>query len=144
MRHTKPGNGRTGESEKPPVAREERGRAVSLATLLQNDPEAIQVAAKRTRLIDLGRMLREVRERRGLSQGGLAERTGLTQAQISLIERGMTERGPTWETICAILDECGEALVLASSLVPAMEGTASVAIHDPGRTLPRAVKKPTG
>lgn len=46
----------------------------------------------------LAQTLREVREGRGLSQVELAEKSGLTQAAISDLERGDTLR-PHFETI---------------------------------------------
>jgi transcriptional regulator with XRE-family HTH domain len=51
--------------------------------------------------IDPGRLIREHRERLGLSQRSLALRAGTTQAAVSRIERGLT--APTWETLRALL-----------------------------------------
>jgi transcriptional regulator with XRE-family HTH domain len=53
----------------------------------------------------VARMLREERERRGLSMNLVAERAGLSQQMVSYVEREM--RNPTLETllrICAALD----------------------------------------
>jgi transcriptional regulator with XRE-family HTH domain len=51
--------------------------------------------------IDPGDLIREHRERLGLSQRLLALRAGTTQAAVSRIERGLT--APTWETLRALL-----------------------------------------
>jgi transcriptional regulator with XRE-family HTH domain len=48
-----------------------------------------------------GSLIREHREKLGLSQRSLARRSGLTQAAISRIERGLT--APNWETVRALL-----------------------------------------
>jgi transcriptional regulator with XRE-family HTH domain len=51
--------------------------------------------------IDVGSVIREHRQRLGLSQRSLALRAGTTQAAVSRIERGLTV--PTWETVRALL-----------------------------------------
>jgi transcriptional regulator with XRE-family HTH domain len=48
-----------------------------------------------------GALIREHRERLGLSQRSLARRAGTTQAAVSKIERGLT--APTWETVRALM-----------------------------------------
>jgi transcriptional regulator with XRE-family HTH domain len=48
-----------------------------------------------------GDLVREERERLGLSQRSLARRAGSTQAAVSRIERGLTS--PTWETLRSLL-----------------------------------------
>lgn len=48
-----------------------------------------------------GTLIRQQRERLGLSQRSLARRAGTTQAAVSRIERGLT--APTWETVRALL-----------------------------------------
>ena len=46
-------------------------------------------------------MIREHRERLGLSQRSVALRAGTTQAAVSRIERGLT--APNWETVTALM-----------------------------------------
>jgi transcriptional regulator with XRE-family HTH domain len=46
-------------------------------------------------------IVRQHRERLGLSQRSLARRAGTTQAAVSRIERGLT--APTWDTVRALL-----------------------------------------
>ncbi len=48
------------------------------------------------------RLLREQRERRKLSMNTLAERSGLSQSMISLVERGL--RNPTLDTMLRIAE----------------------------------------
>lgn len=48
-----------------------------------------------------GSLVRQQREKVGLSQRSLARRAGTTQAAVSRIERGLT--APTWETVRALL-----------------------------------------
>jgi transcriptional regulator with XRE-family HTH domain len=49
--------------------------------------------------MSFGARLRELRERAGLSQGGLAEAAGMSQAGISDLEQERGGRKPTWETV---------------------------------------------
>ncbi|HLM84825.1 MAG TPA: helix-turn-helix transcriptional regulator [Solirubrobacteraceae bacterium] len=48
-----------------------------------------------------GVLIRDHRERQGLSQRSLARRAGTTQAAVSRIERGLT--APNWDTVRALL-----------------------------------------
>lgn len=57
-----------------------------------------------------GELIREARERRGLSQRRLALRAGTDQAAISRIERG--ETSPTIETLERLLAAMGERLAI--------------------------------
>ncbi len=59
-----------------------------------------------------GRLLREARERRGLSQKRLAIRAGTTQSAISRIESDKVS--PTIETVSELLHLLGEELVLGA------------------------------
>ena len=52
--------------------------------------------------VELARILREERERKGASMTGLGERAGLSQQMISYIERGL--RKPTLDTLIRITD----------------------------------------
>jgi transcriptional regulator with XRE-family HTH domain len=51
------------------------------------------------------RLLREERERRGLSKYALSAQCGLTQQTISYMERGL--RNPSFETVLRIADGIG-------------------------------------
>jgi transcriptional regulator with XRE-family HTH domain len=60
-----------------------------------------------------GSILREARQRRGVSQRGLAARAGTTQSAISRIEQDRVS--PSVETLRQLLDLLGEELTLSSS-----------------------------
>jgi len=48
----------------------------------------------------LGKALRQLREKRGLTQEALAHEAGITTGSLSLIERG--QRNPAWGTVSRI------------------------------------------
>jgi len=48
----------------------------------------------------LGKAIRQLREKRGMTQEGLAHEAGSTAATIGAIERGLTN--PSWGTVEAI------------------------------------------
>ena len=50
-------------------------------------------------------LLRQARERAGLSQRELAQRAGTAQSVIARIERGLTS--PTWDTLERLLEAAG-------------------------------------
>lgn len=66
----------------------------------------------------LGKALRQLRERRGLTQEALAHEAGITTGSLSLIERG--QRNPSWGTVSRIADaldsSMGEVGKLADKL----------------------------
>jgi transcriptional regulator with XRE-family HTH domain len=49
--------------------------------------------------MSFGARLRELRERAGLTQGGLAGLAGMSQAGISDLEQERGGRRPSWETV---------------------------------------------
>ena len=65
-------------------------------------PSGIKQRAVCTQAI---RLLREERERRGLSKYALSAQCGLTQQTISYMERGL--RHPSFETVLRIADGIG-------------------------------------
>lgn len=64
----------------------------------------------------LGKAIRTLREKRGLSQESLAPKAGITPGTLSLIERG--EANPTWGTVRGIAGALG---VSVSQLAQAAE-----------------------
>lgn len=56
----------------------------------------------------LGRAIRELREKRNLSQEDLAHDAGITTGSLSMIERG--RRNPTWGTVKAIAAALGSSV----------------------------------
>lgn len=53
----------------------------------------------------LGEAVRQLREKRGVTQERLAQDAGLTTGTVSLIERGRSN--PSWGTVRAIADGLG-------------------------------------
>jgi y4mF family transcriptional regulator len=52
-----------------------------------------------------GEVLRELREKAGLTQLTLAQKAGVSQRGISHLEQGL--RSPNWETVVAICEALG-------------------------------------
>lgn len=76
-----------------------------------------------------GRFLVEARRRHKLSQHDLAERTGMTQANISRIERDKVS--PSLHTLNRLLEAMGETLQIGSVAISAPPpGGGNVAIRD--------------
>ncbi|MGH2845183.1 MAG: helix-turn-helix domain-containing protein, partial [Thermoleophilaceae bacterium] len=63
-----------------------------------------------------GELIRETRERKGLSQRRLALRAGTSQSAIARIERG--EEEVTWARLRSVLLAMGEEPVLSGSPIP--------------------------
>jgi transcriptional regulator with XRE-family HTH domain len=57
----------------------------------------------------LGKAIRQLREKRGMTQEGLAHEAGSTAATIGAIERGLTN--PSWGTVEAIAAALGVSMV---------------------------------
>lgn len=68
----------------------------------------------------LGEAVRQLREKRGATQEGVAREAGITTATLSLIERG--QANPTWDTLkkiaAALGSSMGELGKLADKLDP--------------------------
>ena len=83
-------------------------------TLTQIDVEAIKVEDNEVYEYDIYREVRELviaaRDRAGLTQKELAAKSGLTQANISNIEKGTTR--PTIDSLKKIADATGRRLVV--------------------------------
>ena len=80
-------------------------------------PDIRQYEAIRTEIV---RLLREERERRGLSKYEISQRSGVSQSMLSLVERGL--RNPTMELMLRIADGIGIDL---SSLIKKAQNTIS-------------------
>jgi ribosome-binding protein aMBF1 (putative translation factor) len=65
---------------------------------------------------DIAGQLIELRERRGLTQAGLAAATGIDQSDISRIERGSAN--PTEKTLTRLADALGADLRLVERTSP--------------------------
>jgi transcriptional regulator with XRE-family HTH domain len=68
--------------------------------------------AARDALIQLGTMLRQVRETSGMTQLELAERVGMTQPAVSRIESGFGPHGPEIDTVMRFVQGCDFELVI--------------------------------
>jgi transcriptional regulator with XRE-family HTH domain len=62
----------------------------------------------------LARALRELRERRAISQEGVAHAAGLTVSAYARIERG--EANPTWTTVAQIASALGVSVAELAEL----------------------------
>ena len=67
----------------------------------------------------LGKAIRQLRERRGLTQEGLAHEAGLTTSTMSIIERGLSN--PTWGTVKSIAAALDVSMGKLGSLVDKLE-----------------------
>jgi transcriptional regulator with XRE-family HTH domain len=56
----------------------------------------------------LGRAIRELRQKRNVTQEALAPDAGITPKTLSLVERG--EANPTWGTVQGIADALGVSM----------------------------------
>lgn len=66
--------------------------------------------------MNIGHGIREIRKAKGISQGWLALKTGMSQTAISQIENGMKwPKQKTLDKICKVLDT-PEALIVLCSL----------------------------
>ncbi|NIF69594.1 helix-turn-helix transcriptional regulator [Burkholderia sp. Ap-962] len=66
---------------------------------LMEDEDAREAFVVQDRVVRLGQLLRSTRKERGLTQRAIFERTGIDQADLSRIENGEGERGPTLDTL---------------------------------------------
>lgn len=56
----------------------------------------------------LGKAIRQLREKRGITQEALAPEAGVTTGTLGLIERG--QANPTWGTVLGIADALGVSM----------------------------------
>jgi transcriptional regulator with XRE-family HTH domain len=71
----------------------------------------------------LGEAIRQLREKRGMTQERLAQDAGLTTGTISLVERGQSN--PAWGTVTALADALDVTVSHLATLVARLEGRAS-------------------
>ncbi len=62
----------------------------------------------------LGEAIRELREKRGLTQERLAQDAGVTTGTVSLLERGQSN--PAWGTVKALADGLGVTIAELAKL----------------------------
>lgn len=91
------------------------GYKATRAALLKR-PAVKAAYEEQTELGKLGRLLRRARETSNLRQQEVAELAGIAQGDISRIEHGLGERGPTFDTLVRLARAHRMELVL--QLVP--------------------------
>lgn len=67
----------------------------------------------------LGEAVRQLREKRGVTQERLAQEAGLTTGTVSLVERGRSN--PAWGTVKAVADGLGVSMVELVELAEKIE-----------------------
>lgn len=67
----------------------------------------------------LGAAVRQLREKRGITQEGLAQDAGVTTGTVSLVERGMSN--PSWSTVKALADGLGVSMAELTTLAAGFE-----------------------
>jgi transcriptional regulator with XRE-family HTH domain len=70
----------------------------------------------------LGKAIRQLRQKRGLTQIALGEKAGITGRSLSLIERG--HANPTWSTLKGIAAALGVSMGELARLADRLETTA--------------------
>lgn len=68
----------------------------------------------------LGKAIRQLREKRGMTQEALAHAAGVTVGHLSTIERGHSN--PTWATVKAISAALTMSMVELTKLAEKLEG----------------------
>lgn len=68
----------------------------------------------------LGKAIRQLRQKRGLTQVALGEKTGITARSLSLIERG--HANPTWDAVARIAAALGSSMGELGNLVDELKG----------------------
>ena len=66
----------------------------------------------RDAILEIARLLREMREAEDLSQAEFAARVGMSQEQISRLETGVSKRGPRIEQLAVLAGACNRKLVV--------------------------------
>jgi transcriptional regulator with XRE-family HTH domain len=67
----------------------------------------------------VGKAIRQLREKRGLTQEAVAHDAGVTTATLGVIERGLSN--PTWATVKAIASAVGVSMGELGKLADALE-----------------------
>lgn len=103
-----------------PAEAHSHGRGRSLASVVQQieqrDPALVESFGLSSAAMRAGELVRQMRRHAGLSQVGLAERLGVSQARVSEIESGAGTHGPTWDVMERIAAVCGQAIGVLSAI----------------------------
>ncbi len=103
-----------------PAAPQATSTPLDIEGLIGPTPVALQAAQTARAIAYVGELVRRSRTARGLSQAALAQRTGMTQAHISELERGLGSHGPTVATLNRIMQALGDEMLFdtASNRAP--------------------------
>jgi transcriptional regulator with XRE-family HTH domain len=80
-------------------------------------------------LTKVGELLRGMRQEAGLSQEQLQQVSGIDQADISRVERGVAERGPSLALITRMAHASGYSLVLSLRKQDAAPGNGELMVE---------------
>lgn len=83
---------------------------------LLSTPELRRAADDARAVTMVGELVRSLRVAQGMTQTELAERTGISQANISDVERGIGRDGPTVATFVRLLRALGHEELLRPNL----------------------------
>ena len=82
-------------------------RSVTEAELFSGSPLRRARFEKAQYAMEAARLIRQMRQRAGLDQRGLAERLGVSQPRVSALEKGGGAEGPGYATLRLVAEVCG-------------------------------------
>ena len=88
------------------------GKRAPKRSRIHDDPAFQEGRQSRVELVRLGMFLRNVRERRGLTQMDVAGRAGFSQPEICRLETANAQNGPEYGTILRYLEACRVSLTI--------------------------------
>lgn len=88
-----------------------RSSPINFDRLIGDEPEVKRVAEDAEIAATAGELVRRLRTTKAVTQSDLARRTGITQAHISELERGLGPNGPTVVTLARIVSELGDRVI---------------------------------
>lgn len=91
------------------------GKLKTIRDQLMHDPEFRAGYEQQTPLVRFGQMMRAARENQELTQTQLADKLGVSQSEVSRLEKGEGVNGPTLERIVAFAHALGLRLVVGLS-----------------------------
>jgi DNA-binding Xre family transcriptional regulator len=79
---------------------------------IMHDPVAREAYCAQRELVELGRSLREARIQLRATQGQIAKKAGMTQAELSRLENGLLPNGVMYTTLAQLCRVLGRQVVL--------------------------------
>jgi transcriptional regulator with XRE-family HTH domain len=98
-------------------------------------------ATENSGAVRAGTLLRTMRTKAGLSQAALGEQAQIKQSDISALETGSGERGPTFDVLARVADACGYHLTFAPKKPVPGKVRMRVSGHDIGAILVKSRSK---